>query len=237
MDRLYDKPPADDNLGGITFNAMLRSNGHWLLLTMLYTLTCSTTCSKKHVPNGGRVSMVNPFNQYLQHTGDTIKITVDNASFPIELGYTFTASDTGTVYEIGIRLPDSGNTYTVTLWDGATQAVLARENIKVNSPTGFSYYDLTSTNAQVSIAANHTYVISVNTNPVNLPPAGKAVDYNIYDITRTDQANIFPMTEGYITYLYEYTQAAYTPTYPGLLSIYQNYLNGIVDIGFSHTSQ
>ena len=68
-------------------------------------------------------------------------------------------------------------------------------------------------------------------------PAGKAVDYNIYDITRTDQANIFPMTEGYITYQYEYTQASYTPTYPGLLSIYQNFLNGIVDIGFSHTSQ
>jgi hypothetical protein len=181
--------------------------------------------------------MINPFNKYLQDKGDTVKISLDPASFPVELGYTFVASDTGTVYEIGIRLPDSGNTYTVTLWDAATQAVLARKNIEVNSPSGFAYYDLSSTNEQVSIAANHTYVISVNTNPVNTPPAGKATDYNIYDIERTDQANIFPMTEGYITYQYEYTQASYTPTFPGQLSVYQNFLNGIVDIGFSHTSQ
>ena len=36
MDRPYDKPPVDDNLGGITFNAMLRSNGHWLLLPAIH---------------------------------------------------------------------------------------------------------------------------------------------------------------------------------------------------------
>jgi hypothetical protein len=181
--------------------------------------------------------MINPFNQYLKDKGDTMNIEVDPASFPVELGYSFVASDTGTVYEIGIRLPDSGNTYTVTLWDGVTQAVLARKNIEVNSPLGFAYTDLSSTNEQVSIAANHTYVISVNTNPVNTPPAGKAVDYNIYDVSRTDRANIFPMTESYITFQYEYTQASYTPAFPGLLSTYLNFLNGIVDIGFSHTGQ
>src|SRR5580704_14306278 len=118
---------------------MLHSKAFWLLLPAVFTLTCSTTCTKKHI-GPPRVTMINPFNQYLKDKGDTMKIEVDPASFPVELGYSFVASDTGTVYEIGIRLPDSGNTYTVTLWDGATQAVLARENIKVNSPTSFSYY-------------------------------------------------------------------------------------------------
>jgi hypothetical protein len=214
---------------------MLTSKRLWLLLSV-FTLTCSTTCNKKQNPPP-RISMINPFNQYLQDEGDTVKVTLHPNELPVELGYSFIVSDTGTVYEIGIRLPDSGNIYPVTLWDGATQTVLARQNIKVSSPTGFSYFDLTSTNAQVSIAANHPYVISVNMTPTNPPPAGAPVDYDFYDIRRTDEGNIFPMTKGYVTYQYEYTQTCYTPTFPANLSEYLNYINGIVDIGFSHTSQ
>jgi hypothetical protein len=215
---------------------MLTSKRLWPLLAV-FTLTCSTTCNKTRQNPPPRTSMVNPFEQYLTTEGDTVKITLHPNSTPVELGYSFIVSDTGTVYEIGIRLPDSGSIYPVTLWDGVTQAVLARQNIKVNSPTGFSWFDLTSTNAQVSIAANHIYVISVNMTPTNVPPAGTPADYNFYDIERTDRGNIFPMTESYVTYQYEYTQTSYSPTFPANLSEYLNYINGIVDIGFSHTGQ
>ena len=215
---------------------MLKSKSLWLLIP-LFTLTCSTTCTKSRHNPPGRVTMVNPFNQYLTAEGDTVHVTLHPNSTPVEIGYSFVASDTGTVYQLGIRLPDTGNTYTVTLWDGVTQTALARKNIQVTSLGSIEYVDLTTDNSQVSIAANHNYVISVNLNPVNELPAGTPVDYNFYDIVRTDRANVFPMTESYITYQYEYTQTSYTPTFPGQLSIYQNFINGIVDIGFSHVSQ
>ena len=76
-------------------------------------------------------------------------------------------------------------------------------------------------------------MISINLNPVNTPYPGKAPSYDYFNVVRADQANIFPMTEGPITYQHEYTIPAYTPTFPTNLSIYQNYINGVVDIDFS----
>ncbi|HXD78181.1 MAG TPA: DUF4082 domain-containing protein [Puia sp.] len=213
---------------------MLRSRSLWLLLPV-FVLASSTTCTKSRHNPPPRVSTVNPFNQYLAQTGDTTLVTLHPNETPVELGYSFTVSDTGTIYQMGIRLPDTGNVYPVTLWDGVTQAILARQDIKAANAAAFTYIDLTATHAQVSIAANHQYVVSVNMTPTNLPPAGAPSDYNFYDVHRTDRGNIFPMTEGYVTYGYEYTQTSTAPTFPGQLSIYTDFINGIVDIGFSHT--
>ena len=181
--------------------------------------------------------MVNPFNQYLQNAGDTATVSLHPNTLPVEIGYSFSVSDTGSVVQIGIRLPDTGRTYTVTLWDGANQAVLARQNIRNGSATAFTYFDLTALNAQVSIVANHVYVISAYMVPIGTPPAGTAVDDNFFDVVRTDRKNIFPMTEGYVTYQYEYTQTANSPTFPANLSEYQDFINGIVDIGFSRINR
>jgi hypothetical protein len=215
---------------------MLRSKRLWLLLP-LYLLTCSATCTKTRHNPPPRISTVNPFKQYLGAEGAAVNVSLHANTTPVEIGYSFVASDTGTIYQLGIRLPDSGNTYPVTLWDGQTQAVLARQNIEITNPASFAYVDLTATNAQVSLTANHTYVISVNLTPINTPPAGAAPDYNFYDVRRTNDANIFPLTESYITYQYEYTQTSTGPTFPGQISAYQDFINGIVDIGFSHTGQ
>lgn len=215
---------------------MLRSITVWLVLPV-FVLMSSTTCTKSRHNPPPRISTVNPFNQYLTQKGDTVEVTLHPNATPVELGYSFTVSDTGTIYQLGIRLPDTGYIYPVTLWDGVTQAVLARQNIKVASAGSITYIDLTTTNSLVSIVANHQYVVSVNMTPTNLPPAGGPPDYNFYDINRTDRGNIFPMTEGYVTFGYEYTQTSTSPTFPAQLSIYTDYINGIVDIGFSHTVQ
>ena len=75
--------------------------------------------------------------------------------------------------------------------------------------------------------------------PINPSPAGTPVDYNFWlTYERTDRGNIFPDDrKAMLTYQYEYTQTSYSPTFPANLSEYLNYINGIVDIGFSHTGQ
>ena len=211
---------------------MLKSKSLRLLLPAIFTITCFTTCTKDQ----NTIVAVNPFMQYYHDQQTNLQVTATNNDFPFELGYTFVSSIPGYILSIGLSLPDSGYTYTVTLWDAATQAVLARENCTTQETqglVGFVYYDLRAVNAEVAIQANHTYVISANVNPVNAPP-GKAPNYVYYNIERNDQANIFPMTEGPITFLNQYTQASYTPTFPAQLSVYQNFLNGIVDIGFAN---
>jgi hypothetical protein len=204
----------------------------WLLLPLM-ALMQSTTCTKNGKNPPRQLFMINPIDQYLTKEGDTLSITPQPVGMPAEIGYSFTVSEGGTIYEIGIRLPDTGYIYTVTLWDGVSQAVLAQENIKITSPTGFAYYDLTSVNAQVSISGNHTYVIGVYMVPTNYTPSqGGGEDF--FTMQRSDQANFLPLTEGPVTFLYEYTASSNTPAFPANLSDYQNYIDGFIDIGFSY---
>jgi hypothetical protein len=193
-------------------------------------LICSTTC-KKNGPPVQRV--VNPFQQWLANAGDTASVTVHTNDLPIEIGYTFTSTAAGSVVQLGIRLPDTGRTYAVTLWDGVTQASLVQKNIKVTT-MGVNYVDLNATNEAVAIQANHSYVISVLMTPQGLVGAGPAGD-NFFDVERTDQKDIFPMTIGPITYQHQYSKPSATaaPVFPDNLSVYQNFINGICDIGFS----
>jgi hypothetical protein len=195
----------------------------------LIQLTCSTTCKK----NGPPPRAVNPFQQWLANAGDTASVTVHPNDLPIEIGYTFTSSAAGTVVQLGIRLPDTGRTYAVTLWDGISKTSLVQKNIKVTT-TGINYIDLNATQEAVAIQANHSYVISVFMNAQGVVGAGPAGD-NFFDVERTDQKDIFPMTIGPITYQHQYSKpsASATPVFPDNLTIYQNFINGICDIGFS----
>ncbi len=206
----------------------------FLVLLIAVTLFISS-CQKKHLNTGGRTSMVNPFSQYLQSTGDTVTMNISYNRENLEIGYSFTASDTGTIYEIGIRLPDTTQTYAVTLWDAAHQAVLITKNIKVVNAAGFSYDDLNSTHQAVPILANHTYVISVNLTP--LPPLAFVSSENYYYASRSDQKDIFPFTQGYITYHNQYSMTTLgESTFPTVLQVSQDQINGLCDIGFSHVS-
>ncbi len=180
----------------------------------------------------GRITLVNPFSEYLQE--NAVNVTVHENNLPVEIGYSFTSSDTGTIYEIGIRLPEVGKVYTVSLWDGVTKTSLIQKDIKVNNATGFSYDDLNSTNEAVHILGNHTYVISVNLVPKNVVGAGGS---SFYDARRQDLADIFPFTKRYITYQHQFSKITSTPAFPDQLVVYQDYINGLCDIGFSHVSK
>jgi len=80
----------------------------------------------------------------------------------VEFGYTFQASAPGTIIQLGLRLPDINFTHTVTLWDSATQTILAEADILNQSSLKFSYVNLAANNQQVVIQPNHTYIISWN---------------------------------------------------------------------------
>ncbi|MDP4151327.1 MAG: hypothetical protein Q8927_19005 [Bacteroidota bacterium] len=197
---------------------------------LLIQITCSTTCQK----NGpGSQRAVNPFQQWLTNTGDTASVTVHPNDLPVEIGYTFTSSAGGSVVQLGIRLPDTGRTYAVTLWDGVSKASLVQKNIKV-ATMGFNYVSLVATNEAVAIQANHSYVISVLMIPQGLVGAGPAGD-DFFDVERTDRKDIFPMTIGPITYQHQYSKpsGSASPVFPDNLTSYQNFINGICDIGFS----
>lgn len=77
-----------------------------------------------------------------------------------EIGFVFRSSVAGTVIGLGILLPTTGFTHTVTLWDSATQAVLATIAVTNKSAAAFTYAALTTT---VPIQANHPYIVGYNT--------------------------------------------------------------------------
>lgn len=83
-----------------------------------------------------------------------------------ELGFVFRSSVAGTIFELGTLLPATGFAHTVTLWDSATQAVLATINVTSQSGSVFTYAGLRAT---VPIQANHSYVVGFNSLAVGLP--------------------------------------------------------------------
>lgn len=198
--------------------------------SIILVLFFLTGCEKQN-NTPGRITVVNPFSEYLQE--NSVNVTIHENDLPLEIGYSFTASDTGTIYEIGIRLPEAGKVYTVTLWDGVSKVALIQKDIKVNNASGFSYHDLYSTNEAVDILGNHTYVISVNMVPKNVVGTGGS---SFYDARRADLAAIFPLTKSYITYQHQFNKITSTPAFPDQLIVYQDYINGLCDIGFSHIS-
>ncbi len=199
----------------------------------VFITVLSLCCTKKHVNNGGRLSTVHPFQQYFINNSKAVNLSVHTNSYPLEIGYMFRASDTGSIYEIGLMLPDTGWSYTMTLWDSATQAILLQKVVKCSTATVFSYLDLNATNESVEIMKDHAYVISVNLLPVGVAGAAPS-DY--YDARRADQQAIFPITESYITFTNQYNRITNSPAFPNNLIVYQDLINGLIDIGFSHIS-
>ncbi len=197
-------------------------------------LVLLTGCLKPRHPSPGRIARENPFTEYIQDLNNKVNLTVYKNDAPIEIGYSFTASDTGTIYEIGTRLPDTGKVHTVSLWDGITQALLIQKNIKINGSTGFNYVDLNSTNEGVNILANHPYVVSVNLVPYN---SGLRAGSDYFIASRTDLAPIFPLTDRYITFQHQYNRTTTTPAFPSNQIMTPNFIGGLCDIGFSHITK
>jgi hypothetical protein len=206
-------------------------------ITFFLVILCLFGCEKKN-NSPERAAQINPFAQYLSDNGAAVSLTLHNNDYPLEIGYTFTAADTGIINQIGLRLPGGREDFFVTLWDAQTQKLLVQKQVHCFYDSAFSYIDLAATNESVGIQASRTYLISVNLTPA--PGAIQPVTplpINYYDVRRTDQKDIFPMTESYITYLHQYNKITTSPAFPDNLITYQDFINGIVDIGFSHVTK
>ena len=120
-----------------------------------------------------------------------------------ELGFAFRSSVAGTMLGLGTLLPATGFAHTVTLWDSATQIVLATATVTNQSASVFTYTDFAAT---VPIQANHGYVVGYNTlaigNPVNSSSNGNdiyLVSGIFVDGGQSSDLALFPFTEGTIT--------------------------------------
>jgi Domain of unknown function (DUF4082) len=120
-----------------------------------------------------------------------------------ELGFAFRSSVSGTILGLGTLLPATGFAHTVTLWDSATQTVLATASVTGQSGSVFTYTDFATT---VAIRANHGYVVGYNTlangNPVNSYSTGNAfsvVTGILVDGGQGSDIPLTPFTEGTIT--------------------------------------
>jgi Domain of unknown function (DUF4082) len=120
-----------------------------------------------------------------------------------ELGFAFRSSVSGVARALGTLLPATGFTHTVTLWDSATQTILASVDVNSQSTGVFTYTNFAST---VPIQANHGYVIGFNTlatgNALNTYSAGNSfflVSGFIVDGGLGSDLPLFPFTEGSIT--------------------------------------
>jgi hypothetical protein len=120
-----------------------------------------------------------------------------------ELGFAFRSSVAGTALGLGTMLPATGYAHTVTLWDSATQVVLATATVTGQSASVFTYSNFAAT---VAIQANHGYVVGYNTLAIGIPldTFSTGNDFYLVDGILVDggQGNnipLFPFTEGAIT--------------------------------------
>jgi hypothetical protein len=120
-----------------------------------------------------------------------------------EIGFAFRSSVAGTVNGLGTMLPATGFIHTVTLWDSATQTILAGINVTSESTAKFTYADFAT---GVPIQANHGYVVGYNTlaigNAINTYSPGNSIfGVNGIFVDRGAGTNlpILPFTEGTIT--------------------------------------
>lgn len=155
-----------------------------------------------------------------------------------ELGYLFVPLKKGKIYAMGIRLPQVGESFKVTLWDTLTKQVVKQKIVINQSNSGFTYIDLSSSsiNEEIDVEKNHAYIISVNTASLSAGTPNR----QWYMLSHSGSADFLPLTKNNIQILagrYSSIDAT-TPTFPDKdhLSLFGlHLLFGLVDIGFYAT--
>lgn len=170
-------------------------------------------------------------------TGGT---TIDN----FEMGFAFRSSAAGTVTSLGTWLPFTGFPHQVTIWDSATQTILATATVTGTSTSAFTYSNVSST---VSIKANHGYVVGFNTLPIGSPvdqfsegSAYEDIEGFMVDRGASPYKPMLPFNEGDITventFVYNYGAGAVPANlFPKPVSWNTNFnlILGAVDIIFT----
>jgi hypothetical protein len=228
--------------------------------SMLLFSTFLSSCTKYQV--GANTPTVTPMQAFITKYDipatptdtATALLPVDMYGIPnkgeynqAEFGFAFRTSTPGVVFELGTLLPDSGFIHTVTLWDSATQTILARTDVINLSKISFSYTGLDSSTV-VTLQANHGYVIGLNSTAVGNPVNSASVGNMIYApqplLVDQGQGNtifLCPFTEGPITvergFIYNYGYQAQPSVFFPPASSWSSQDNGFLglcDFGFAY---
>lgn len=161
-----------------------------------------------------------------------IKIQQSNTTGALDVGYAFTVSRKGVVYGFTVYSPTANATYTITLWDSATQQPLLQKKITIAAKDNFQSIDFDK--EAIEIQANRTYVVSLNTAII-----GTAQYYPFYILKKDNAAEKFlPYTYKHLTIVegrYSFGKNASTPVYPANNNFFvnrQDVLLGLVDVNY-----
>ncbi|MBS1511922.1 MAG: DUF4082 domain-containing protein [Bacteroidetes bacterium] len=176
-----------------------------------------------------------PLWAYYVKNNPTFKPQLSNTTSAMEVGYAFTVSKKGMVYGFSVYAPVANATYTVTLWDSATQQPIKQKKVTILTKDNFQTINFD--NEAVEIQANRTYVVSMNT-AIN----GSTQYYPYYILKKDNPAEKFlPYTYKHITLKegrYCFGKNANTPVYPANTDYYtskQDVVLGLVDVNYYPT--
>ena len=138
--------------------------------------------------------------------------SVYNDSIRVEMGYEFTPMVDGKFASITGIMPASG-VYTVTLWEGFTQAAIGTYNI----PFIRGVFQETFVDERVQLRGGQTYMLTINT-------------IYWYEYVPEDSLQVFPQTIGNVEVSRFGTRTTFNPAYPTEFS--ERRLNGLIDFRF-----
>jgi hypothetical protein len=217
-----------------------RKNMKKIFLAALVAISICFACTKNDNAPGPVVPPVveeTPLASIIQASPTSYTITTHDPQAK-EVGYLFVPLKKGRIYALGVRMPQTGQDFKVTLWDTLTREILKQKTITNASSTGFTYVDLStgSNNEEVDVQANKAYIISVSTAAVS--PASPNRQW--YLLSKSGSADFLPITKGHIQILsgrYS-TLEEPTTTYPDKdnFSVFGlHLLFGLVDVGYYAT--
>jgi hypothetical protein len=178
---------------------------------------------------------------------DLLQPHSEGSSGQAEIAYAFRFTTAAAITSLGVLVPSQGFSHTVTLWDSASQQVLAQADVPSLDSGKFTYVSLALINQAVLIQPNHGYIVGFNSlavgNSLNTYSKGNWIYTldGIFDFAFPKDPNIpiLPFTRGPVTfegyYLYPYDTPISLPPFPGGASFFNSYVYdvpGVCDIGY-----
>jgi hypothetical protein len=201
-----------------------------------FVLIVFLSCTKDRIfnPTPPRVNENPVFNFAFKQNGTgeikpNFNLVASSTDYPTEFGNEFTVAKDGVLYAIGFRMPQTGK-YIVSLWDVATKSLILRDSVDYTDPAKFLYKDFSAQGKDVNILKNKKYMASVYI--PRLPTGGTRPNYTLF---QPGIYNWVPFTQDNITITGSYIKKSDLPTFPDVMILHSDVLDGLVDIGFYKT--
>ena len=188
-------------------------------------------------PNPPRVDET-PLATYIGVNASTLSI-VANTAQQKETGYAFQVLKKGVIFSLGVRMPQTNESYKVTLWDADAMTVIKQKTISYDTAiAAYRFISLNSNgiNDEVDVVPGKKYIISVNAAAITPGQPNR----QWYQLSKSNSSDFLPLTQGNIKILEgRYTaNAAPVPTFPEKTNFDVfglHLLFGLVDIGYYKT--